>query len=151
IAQAVAIAGDRILAVGADDAMAPHAGPATQVIDLKGKTVVPGLIDGHAHMDREALRGIFPSLGRVRSIADIQDRIAELARARQPGEWIVNIPIGGPPYYFDVPEILAEKRWPTRQELDAAAPNNPVYIRAIWGFWRGIFPLVSCANTEALK
>ena len=46
------------------------------------------------------------------------------------------MPIGDPPYYFDVPDILAEKRWPTRQELDAAAPNNPVFIRSIWGFWR---------------
>ena len=61
------------------------------------------------------------------------------------------MPIGDPPYYFDVPDILAEKRWPTRQELDAAAPNHPVYIRSIWGFWRGTFPLVSCANTEALQ
>jgi hypothetical protein len=150
IAQSIAIAGDRIAAVGPDDAMAAHAGPATRVVDLKGKTVVPGLIDGHAHMDREALRSVFPSLGRVRSIRDIQDRIAELARGKQPGEWIVTMPIGDPPYYFDVPDILAEKRWPTREELDAAAPNNPVYIRAIWGFWRGTFPLVSCANTAAL-
>ena len=84
------------------------------MIDLAGKTVVPGLIDGHAHMDREALRNVFPALGRVRSISDIQDRIAELARGKQPGEWIVTMPIGDPPYYFDVPDILAEKRWPTR-------------------------------------
>jgi predicted amidohydrolase YtcJ len=151
IAQAVAVADDRIVAVGPDAAMAAHTGPATRVVDLKGKTVIPGLVDGHAHMDREALRGVFPSLGRVRSIRDIQDRIAELARGKQPGEWIVTMPIGDPPYYFDVPDILAEKRWPTRQELDAAAPNNPVYIRSIWGFWRGTFPLVSCANTEALR
>jgi len=102
-------------------------------------------------MDREALRNVFPSLGRVRSIRDIQDQIAELARGKRSGEWIVTMPIGDPPFYFDVPDILAEKRWPTRQDLDAAAPNNPVYIRAIWGFWRGTFPLVSCANTEALK
>ena len=131
--------------------MAAHTGPGTRVIDLKGKAVVPGLIDGHAHMDREALRTLFPFLGRVRSIADIKDRIAELARGKQPGEWIVTMPIGDPPFYLDVPDILAEKRWPTRQELDAAAPNNPVYIRAIWGFWRGTFPLVSCANSEAHK
>jgi hypothetical protein len=151
IAEAIAIAADRIVAVGPDQVMAPHAGPTTRVVDLKGRTVVPGLIDGHAHMDREALRNVFPSLGRVRSIGDIQDRIAELARTKQPGEWIVTMPIGDPPFYLDVPERLAERRWPTRQELDAVAPNNPVYIRAIWGFWRGTFPLVSCANTEALK
>lgn len=151
VAQAMAIAGDRILAVGPDAAMAPLRSAATRIVDLKGKAVIPGVTDGHAHMDREALRSVFPALGRVRSIRDIQDRIAELARAKQPGEWIVTMPIGDPPYYFDVPEILAEKRWPTRQELDAAAPNNPVFIRSIWGYWRGTFPLVSCANTEALK
>jgi predicted amidohydrolase YtcJ len=151
VVQAIAIAGDRVLAVGPDAAMAPLRSPATRIVDLKGKAVIPGVTDGHAHMDREALRSVFPALGRVRSIRDIQDRIAELARAKQPGEWIVTMPIGDPPYYFDVPEILVEKRWPTRQELDAAAPNNPVFIRSIWGYWRGTFPLVSCANTEALK
>jgi predicted amidohydrolase YtcJ len=137
VAQAIAITADNIIAVGANEAMTAHISPQTRVIDLKGKTVVPGLIDGHAHMDREALRNVFPSLGRVRSIRDIQDKIAELARGKQPGEWIVTMPIGDPPFYFDVPDIFAEKRWPTRHELDAAVPNNPVYIRAIWGFWRG--------------
>ena len=151
VAQAVAIAVDRIIAVGPDEAMGAHTGPQTRIIDLKGKTVVPGLTDGHAHMDREALRNAFPSLGRVRSIRDIQDRITELARARRPGEWIVTMPIGDPPYYFDVPDLLTERRWPTRHELDVAAPNNPVYIRSIWGYWRNTMPLVSCANTEALK
>src|SRR5258707_5261851 len=151
MAQAIAIAADRIVAVGSNEAMATHLSPGTGVIDLEAKPVVPGLTDGHAHMDREALRNIFPSLGRVHSIHDIQDRIAELARIKKPGEWIVTMPIGDPPFYFDVPDILAERRWPTRQELDAVAPNNPVYIRSIWGFWRGTLPLVSCANTEALK
>jgi len=151
IASAIAVAGDRIIAVGPDAAMAHHAAPTTRILDLDRRTVIPGLIDGHAHMDREALRGIFPSLGKVRSIRDIQDRIAELARAKAPGAWIVTMPIGDPPYYFDVPELLAEKRWPTRQELDAAAPDHPVYIRSIWGYWRGTMPLVSCANTQALR
>jgi predicted amidohydrolase YtcJ len=131
--------------------VAVHAGPATRIIDLKQRPVIPGITDGHAHMDREGLRNVFPSLGRVRSISDIQDRIAELARGKAPGEWIVTMPIGDPPYYFDVPDILAEKRWPTRQELDAAAPHNPVFIRSIWGYWRGTFPLVSIANSEALR
>jgi predicted amidohydrolase YtcJ len=151
IAQAIAIAGDRILAVGRNDTMAAHTAPETRVVDLKGRTVTPGLIDGHAHMDREGLKNVYPALGPVHSIRDIQDRIAELARATARGEWIVTMPIGDPPYYFDVPDILAEKRWPTRQELDAAAPNNPVFIRSIWGFWRHSLPLVSIANTEALR
>ncbi len=151
IAQAIAIADDRVLAVGPDAAMAKHTAATTRVIDLKGKPVIPGINDGHAHMDREGLRYVFPSLGPVGAIREIQDRIAEIARGKRPGEWIVTMPIGDPPYYFDVPETLAEKRWPTRQELDAAAPNNPVYIRAIWGYWRGSPPLVSCANTEALR
>ena len=151
IVESLAIAGDRILAVGSNAAMAAVTASATRTIDLRGKTVIPGLIDGHAHMDREGLKTVFPALGRVRSIRDIQDRIAELARQKAPGEWIVTMPIGDPPFYFDVPEILAEKRWPTRQELDAAAPNNPVFIRPIWGFWRSTPPLVACANTEGLK
>jgi predicted amidohydrolase YtcJ len=124
IAQAIAIAAERIVAVGEDAAMAAHTAPATRIIDLKGKSVIPGLIDGHAHMDREGLKSIYPSLGPVRSIQDIQDRIAALARKTKPGEWIVTMPIGDPPYYFNVPEILAEKRWPTRQDLDAAAPGQ---------------------------
>ena len=151
IASAIAIAGDRIVAVGPDEAMAAHTGPRTRIVNLNGRPVIPGITDGHAHMDREGLRSVFPSLGRVRSIGDIQDRIAELAHGKAPGEWIVTMPIGDPPYYLDVPDILAEKRWPTRQELDVAAPRNPVFIRPIWGYWRGTPPLVSIANTQALR
>ena len=151
VVDAIAIVGDRILAVGPNAAVATLTVPTTRTIDLRGKAVIPGLIDSHAHMDREGLKTVFPSLGRVRSIRDVQDRISELARQKASGEWIVTMPIGDPPFYFDVPDILAEKRWPTRQELDAAAPNNPVFIRPIWGFWRSTPPLVACANTEALK
>src|SRR5262249_38498441 len=53
IAQAVAIADDKIIAVGSDAAIAAHIAPATRVVDLAGRTIMPGLIDGHAHMDRE--------------------------------------------------------------------------------------------------
>ncbi len=151
IADAIAIAGDRILAVGTHAEVETHAAPWTRTFDLGGRTVMPGLIDGHAHMDREGLRAIFPSLGTVRSIKDIQDRIADLVRGKRPGDWVVTMPIGDPPYYYDMPELLMEQRWPTRQELDAAAPDNPVFIRSIWGFWRHTTPLVACANTMALE
>jgi predicted amidohydrolase YtcJ len=151
IAQAIALGHGKILAVGESDAMVPHIGPQTRHFDMKGRTVLPGLIDGHAHMDRHGLRAVFPALGLVRSIKDIQDRIRELARGKKPGEWIVTMPIGDPPFYLGVPATLAEQRWPTRQELDAAAPDNPVYIRSIWGYWRGTLPIASCANTAALK
>ena len=151
IAEAIAIADDKILAVGSAAEIDRHIAPETRIVDLKGQAVMPGLTDGHSHMDREGLKSVFPSLGKVRSIKDVQDRIAELARASRPGDWIVTMPIGDPPYYFDMPDLLAEKRWPTRQELDAAAPNNPVFIRSIWGFWRHTLPLVSCANSLALR
>lgn len=151
IAQAVAIAGGRFIAVGSNADVQRHATVATQMVDLKGRSVVPGLIDGHAHADREGLKLVFPALGKVRSIADILDRIAELVCAAKPGEWIVTMPIGDPPTYFNVPDILAERRFPTRQDLDRVAPDNPVYIRAIWGFWRHTKPLVSIANTRALE
>src|SRR3989442_13738480 len=101
VVDSIAIAGDRILAAGPNAAMAAFTVPTTRTIDLRGKAVIPGLIDGHAHMDREGLKTVFPSLGRVRSIRDIQDRISELARQRAPGEWIVTMPIGDPPFYFD--------------------------------------------------
>jgi predicted amidohydrolase YtcJ len=126
ITSAVAVAGDRILAVGPDESMGVYTGPATRVINLDKRPVIPGITDGHAHMDREGLRNVFPSLGRVRSIRDIQDRIAELVLGKAPGEWVVTMPIGDPPYYFGVPEILTEKRWPTRQDLDTAASTASI-------------------------
>jgi len=150
VAEALAIEGERIVAVGGNEAISQRIGPGTQVHELAGRTVLPGLVDGHAHMDREGLKQVFPSLGPVRSIADIQQRIAELARMRAPGEWIVTMPIGTPPAYFDAPGCLRENRWPTRHELDEAAPDNPVFIRPIWGYWRHTAPLVSIANSRAL-
>lgn len=151
IAEAIAIEGNRISAVGRTADLRPLVGAGTRVIDLKGQTVMPGLIDGHAHLDREGLKTVYPSLGRVRSIRDIQNRIAELVSRAKPGEWIVTMPIGDAPAYFDVPGILKEARFPNRFELDEVSPDNPVYIRPIWGFWRHTTPLVSIANTRALK
>lgn len=150
ICSALATAGERILATGADDYVRRLAGPGTELVDLRGRAVVPGLIDGHAHMDREGLKDVYPSLAGARSVDEILARIAALVRQARPGEWIVTMPIGEPPSYWDLPESLADKRWPTRHDLDEVAPDNPVYIRPIWGFWRHKLPLVSIANSRAL-
>ena len=125
--------------------------PGIEIVDLHGKAVIPGLVDSHAHMDREGLKDIYPSLAGAKSIDDVLARIADLVKTTPPGEWIVTMPIGQPPSYWNVPESLTERRWPTRHDLDRVAPNNPVYIRPIWGFWRHKLPLVSVANTCALE
>ncbi|MSQ52196.1 MAG: hypothetical protein EXR28_09925 [Betaproteobacteria bacterium] len=91
----------RIIAVGTDAQINRLAAHGSHRIALGGRTVIPGLIDGHAHMDNEGLKSIFPSLSGCASIADIQERVAELARRAKPGDWIVTMPIGTPPYYRD--------------------------------------------------
>ena len=151
IAEAVASKGEYIMAVGGTAEVSNLAGPNTRTIDAAGRTVIPGLMDGHAHMDREGLKDVFPSLEGCRSVDDILNRISTIAGNMKSGEWIVTMPVGDPPYYWNVPGCLAENRFPTRQELDDAAPNNPVYIRPIWGYWRHQLPLESVANTEALE
>lgn len=151
IAEALAVTGDRIAAVGGVDDVRPFVGSHTRVVDLRGRAVVPGLIDGHAHMDREGLKAVYPSLAGARSIDDVLQRIEALVRQAEPGAWIVTMPLGDPPYYWDVPALLKEQRFPTRWDLDRVAPRNPVYIRAIWGYWRHTLPLVSVASTEALR
>jgi predicted amidohydrolase YtcJ len=149
IAEAVAIDGDTILHVGRSAEMQPFIGPETRVIELRGACVIPGLIDTHAHMDREGLTHLFPSLAGAQSVRQVVDIIAREVAAKPPGEWLVTAPLGTPPYHFDVAAMLAENRVPTRWDLDAVSPQNPVYIQAIWGYW-GWPPLVSVLNSRAL-
>ena len=149
ILEAVAIQGNRIVAVGKDSEVLPLAGPGARTIDLRGRTVIPGIVDIHAHMDREGLKTIYPSLEGLRSIGEIKERIRGLAADKAPGEWVVTMPIGDPPNYADMPQSLAEGRFPNRHDLDEAAPDNPVYIKGIWTPWN-IPPAVSIANSAAL-
>ena len=149
VVAALAVAGGRVLATGGRGDVRRWRDRRTKVLDLRGATVIPGLVDAHAHLDREGLKLIYPSLARCRSIADIQQLIRRLAAGRKPGEWIVTMPIGSPPFYQDAPSGLAEGRWPTRAELDAAAPEHPVYVRGIWGYWNRP-PVYSVANSRAL-
>ena len=150
VQQALAVVGDRIVEVGSNDAIRALAGPETAAIDLQGRTVIPGIIDIHAHMDREGLKGIYPSLEGARSIADILAVIRRLVAGKRHGEWVVTMPIGNPPNYVDVPGNLREGRFPTRWELDRVSPHNPVYIKGIWTPWN-IPPSVSVANSLALN
>jgi predicted amidohydrolase YtcJ len=149
LVSALAVAGGRVTATGGPREVAGGRGRGARVIDLRGAAVIPGLVDAHAHLDREGLKLIHPSLARCRSIADIQRLIRRQAAGRRPGDWIVTMPIGAPPFYQGVPDCLAERRWPTRADLDAAAPDHPVYIRGIWGYWNRP-PVHSIANSRAL-
>src|SRR5215813_6627642 len=76
IAQAVAIKDGLIAAVGSNDQIAKWRGAATQYIDLAGKTVIPGIIDGHPHLAVEGLRYVYPSLAGARAIDDVLKVIA---------------------------------------------------------------------------
>jgi predicted amidohydrolase YtcJ len=149
VVAALAVAGGRVTATGGRKEVERGRDRRTRVIDLRGATVIPGLVDAHAHLDREGLKLLYPSLARCRSIADIQRLIRTHAAGRKPGEWIVTMPVGAPPFYQGVPDCLADRRWPTRADLDAAAPDHPVYVRGIWGYWNRP-PVYSVANSRAL-
>jgi predicted amidohydrolase YtcJ len=121
IAQAIAIKDGRFIAVGDDSAMATRIGPSTQVIELGGKTVVPGLIDTHLHQLFAALNGPAVQLLDAKSIAEVQAAIGERVARTEPGKWV----IASSGWHES---ILGEGRMPTRQVLDTVAPNNPVFI-----------------------
>jgi predicted amidohydrolase YtcJ len=150
IAEAIAIKDGIIAAVGTNDQMSRWRGTETKEIDLAGKTVVPGIMDGHPHLAVEGLRHVYPSLAGAQSIDHIVKVVASEVAARKPGDWIVTAPIGDPPFYRDVPGCLRERRFPNRHDLDKVAPNNPVYIKPIWSWW-GKPPVVSIANSAALR
>src|SRR5687768_3282211 len=85
IAEAMAIDGHSILHVGSSAEMQPFIGPETRVIELHGACVIPGLIDTHAHMDREGLRDLFLSLTGAQSVREVVDIVAREVAARPRG------------------------------------------------------------------
>jgi predicted amidohydrolase YtcJ len=124
IAQAVAIRGDRFVAVGTNQDIARLAGPNTRRIDLGGKAVIPGLIDAHAHLMRAAETwAIEVRFDGVESRKQALDMVRAKAASLGAGQWVYNL--GGWSY-----DQFADNRTPlTRAELDQAAPNNPVYLQ----------------------
>ena len=131
-AEAVAIAGGRIVAVGAEADVMQHRGPDTVVTELAGRTLVPGFVDGHSHfasivdVQTQALCAS-PPMGTCRSVADViaQLKAVEERRKLGSGKFVVG-------FGYD-PDLLAEKRAPTKQELDAAFPDNPVILIHVSG------------------
>jgi len=150
VAEAVAIRGGRILLAGARDKVMELRGPGTALHDFGASTLIPGFNDTHAHSDSLGLKTIRPALEGAKSIADILARIRKLVAGTKPGEWIVTMPIGEPPFYWEADKSLAEGRLPNRHDLDSVAPDNPVYISSPSGFW-GEPPCFMILNSLALK
>jgi predicted amidohydrolase YtcJ len=124
IAQAVAIKGDRIVAVGSNQEMARLAGPNTRRIDLMGKSVTPGLIDNHMHLLRAAatwLREV--RFDGMESRKQAVEMLRARAKAAGPGEWVYNIGGWTHNQFTDDPKPF------TREELDQIAPDNPVSLQ----------------------
>jgi predicted amidohydrolase YtcJ len=121
--EAIAIRDGKITAVGNNSDVRKQAGPQTRVIDLQGRTVIPGLIDSHIHAIRagQTFTTEVNWVGAT-SIAEAMNRIHEASLAKKPGSWL--IVAGG----WNA-EQFKEKRRPTQADLVAAAPNNPVYVQ----------------------
>ena len=125
IAQAFAVRDGRFLAVGDNAQIRAMAGAATRIIDAQGRTVTPGLNDGHIHMVRAGFWWKYEArLDETQSLAEILDIIKTRAQQTPRGTWILTL--GGWHH-----SQIKERRMPTRAELDAVAPDHPVYVQAL--------------------
>jgi predicted amidohydrolase YtcJ len=133
-AAALAVRDGRFVAVGSNDEVRRHIGPATQVVEGQGRTVVPGFIDTHVHaLDVAGAEATQPFVN-LRSIPELQAWLRAEASRRPKGSWIWT------PRTF--PTRLREHRLPTRGELDTAAPDHPVVVDSAYAF---------SLNTAALR
>ena len=124
IAQAVAVRGSRIVAVGSNADITRMAGPNTQRIDLRGKSMVPGFIDNHAHFQEEGAYWTMElRFDGMDTRKKVLDAIAAKAKATPNGGWVYNLGGWSPAQFSD------DKREFTREELDKVAPNNPVFLQ----------------------
>lgn len=125
IEQAVAIKNDKIVAVGTDQKIKKLADQKTKIIDLKGKTVIPGLIDSHCHPESASLSELDGDLPDLHTIAELLSWIKGQTMVKQKGEWII-LPIL---FYTR----LKEMRAPSLFELDSVAPYHPVFLNGSFG------------------
>ena len=138
IAQAVAVRGGRIVAVGRNDDVRRLAGAQTREIDARGRTVIPGLIDNHAHFVRVAEKWHYEMrLDGITSRKQVLKMVQDRARAAKPGEWIVAL--GG----WSEEQFTDEQRGFPLAELDQLAPDNPVALQSVYRH--------TYLNTAALK
>jgi predicted amidohydrolase YtcJ len=121
IAEAMAVRGDRIVAVGSTQEILNLAASTTQRVDLKGQTVLPGLIDSHSHAAAASLYEFDHTVPDMETIDDVLAYIKGRAETLKEGEWV------------SLSQVfitrLRDQRYPTRAELDRAAPKNPVAFR----------------------
>jgi predicted amidohydrolase YtcJ len=126
VREALAIGGGRVLASGTSAAMKKLAGDNARLIDLSGRTVIPGLTDGHIHGIRAALTfGTEVNWIGVPTLEEALEKVRQAGKTQKPGSWIVVA--GG-----WTEEQFAEKRRPTPGEVVALAPDNPVYIQHLY-------------------
>jgi predicted amidohydrolase YtcJ len=135
-AEAIAIRGDRIIFVGSNADAKKYEGRTTRVVDLGGKTVVPGMADAHCHLLGIGQREMTLNLEGTTSLEDFLARVRERVRQAKAGEWVTG---RGWIETFWKPPVF-----PTRQELDRIAPDNPLYLVRADGHG-------AVANSAALK
>lgn len=128
-AEAVAEKDGRILAVGSRDAVLAHSGDGTELIDLSGRTMVPGFIDSHGHVVMGGIQALSANLlappdGTVTDVASLIDQLKQWTKENQSTVEAVNMIVG---FGYD-PAQLAEQRHPTREDLDKVSTDYPVYI-----------------------
>jgi predicted amidohydrolase YtcJ len=121
IVEAMAIRDGRVLAVGTHTDIVKLAGSGTQQVDLGGKTVVPGLIDSHVHAPSASMYEFEQPVPDMRTIEDVLTYVRSRAEKTEPGHWITLSQV--------FITRLDEQRYPTRAELDQAAPRHPVAFR----------------------
>lgn len=141
-AEAVAVVGDKIAFVGSNEEADLWISDTTQVLDLNGKTVTPGLIDGHAHIMGVGYNRLNLDLMEVKSYEEIVEAVTEASKEVPEGEWIL-----GRGWHQDKwisqPESKV-KGFPTHHALSEAVPNHPVYLRHASGH-------LSFANERAME
>jgi hypothetical protein len=127
VTEALAITGDRIIATGSSGQMRKLAGTATTIVDLDGRTVIPGLIDSHIHLIRAGFRYADEvDWSGATSIADALERLRSAAMRAKPEAWV--IVAGG-----WTPRQFSESRRPTEADVAAVASDHPVYVQLFYG------------------